>query len=238
MSYGKLIVGGVDIGNVNDISNRLRNSLLSSDVVVVESLHRFKDKCKDLNISINAVVLEIDSNNQKNEGVLQFIERSFRDNKSVLLTCSDGMPGICDPGYSIVKMALLLDVDVSVIPGPSIVSALPSISGFNYSSFIFQDSLSLNSLVRRRELEIAKTSHRAFLFVIPDRVEGNLAILDIIKDIELIYGSDAEVAIGINITGPKESLFVGKINEAESFINSITIDASSNVSFFIDRSVA
>lgn len=238
MSYGKLIVGGVDIGNVNDISNRLRNSLLSSDVVVVESLHRFKDKCKDLNISINAVVLEIDSNNQKNQSVLQFIERCFRDNKSVVLTCSDGMPGICDPGYSIVKMALLLDVDVSVIPGPSIVSALPAISGFNYSSFIFQDSISSNSLVRIRELEIAKDSHRAFLFVLPNRIEGNETIPEIINDIELVYGSDIEVAIGINITGPKESLFVGKIDEAEAFIKSIKIDESSNVSFFIDRSVA
>ena len=237
MSKGKLIIGGVDIGNVGDISNRLKDALLSSDVIVVESIKRFNDKCADLNISINSIVLENDSTNEDNKDILQFITRCWYEDKAVLLTCSDGMPGICDPGHVIVRLALSLNIDISVVPGPSIVSTLPALTGFKYSSFIFQDSISSNRIVRQHELLNAKNSHRAFLFIIPNRIDGNELIPDIIDDIEHVYGSEIDLAIGVNITGENESLFVGKVDEAKSFVSLIDINHSSNVSFFIGGSV-
>jgi len=236
MSEGKLIIGGVDIGNINDISTRLIDSILSADVVIVENLSRFRDKCTDLQISSNAIILEHNSENEDDAIVLQFITRSFYDSKTVLLISSDGMPGICDPGHKVVQLASSMAIAISVIPGPSIVSTLPAISGFRYSSFIFQDSISSNQLVRKRELSIAKESHRAFLFVIPDRKTQAILIPEIISDIESVYGKNIHVAIGVNLTGLDQSIFIGAIDQALKFIHSILVDHSTNISFFIEGS--
>lgn len=234
---GTLKIGGVDIGNINDISPRMIEGILSSDIIIVESVQRFNDKCLSLSISPKAIIVENDSINQNNLELLVFIKKKLLENKNILLTCSDGMPSICDPGYMIVQSALSVNAKVSVIPGPSIVSTLPALSGFNNSSFIFQETISPNQIVRHRELTIAKESGRAFLFVIPERQTQNKIFLDILNDINLVYGEKIQVAVGVNITGIDEFLCVGSILHVINIMSDYTIDHTSNVSIFIDKRI-
>ena len=233
--FGKLIVGGMDIGSNLDLGQRIKNAIIDSDYILVESLQNFTDKCNSINIVSNAILIEynnqIDNKNKVTNDVIDYL----KDNKTILIISDDGMPGICDPGLEIVRLAFMNNIDVTVIPGPSIISALPSISGLNTNTFIFQQELSIDKTVRIYELQNAKNSKRSFMFIIPNRINHNRFIHEIFEDIIDVYGNKIRIAVGIDLTMDTELIKMDHAQNIQKWLKEITILDHTNISVFIEN---
>ena len=55
-----------------------------------------------------------------------------------LVVTDAGMPGVSDPGYRLVALAVAADVPVTVLPGPSAVTTALVLSGLPTDRFCFQ----------------------------------------------------------------------------------------------------
>src|SRR5436190_13351756 len=86
-----------------------------------------------------------------------------------------GMPGISDPGFRLVSLAIDRGVSVIPIPGPiAFVSALVA-SGLPVESFSFRGFLPPKSGARTRELEKIRQSQQTEIFYeTPHRIRETL----------------------------------------------------------------
>ena len=84
--------------------------------------------------------------------------------KKLALICNAGTPLISDPGYILVKEAFAKNIQVSVIPGPSAVTAATSLSGLPVSTFIFEGFLPKKAGRRNKELAALKAEKRTVVF--------------------------------------------------------------------------
>ena len=79
--------------------------------------------------------------------------RHLLDGKSVALVTDAGTPGISDPGYFLINLAVDQKVPVVPIPGPTAAIAALSISGLPTDSFVFEGFLSSKQTARLKRLQ-------------------------------------------------------------------------------------
>src|SRR5260221_3679007 len=72
--------------------------------------------------------------------------------QDVLLVTDAGMPGISDPGYRLVRDALDAGITVTVLPGPSAVTAAVAVSGLPTDRFCFEGFVPRKAGERARRL--------------------------------------------------------------------------------------
>jgi 16S rRNA C1402 (ribose-2'-O) methylase RsmI len=231
---GKLIIGGFDIGNTRDISPRMMDAILKADLILTESIEVLNQKCDALNLKPRGQVVEYNYLNQTDQNIIDLAIDNFKMDKTVMITSDDGMPGICDPGSLIIRAASLCNTRITSVPGPSILSTLPAMSGLNTKSFRFQEHLPVNREERLAVLKKAKDSHESFMFIIANRIGENALFKDILDDICTVYRKHAMVAVGINITMPSEFFIVNTIHNVIQAVDKIEISDHSNISVFIN----
>lgn len=231
---GKLIIGGLDIGNYRDISPRMMDSIIKSDLILVESINIFQEKCKILNLVPSGSVIEYNYSNQSDQTIIDLVVEYFKTNKSVMIVSDDGMPGICDPGSLIIRTASLCNTPISSIPGPSIISTLPAMSGLNTKSFIFDETIPKDKNSRINRLKEARNSKKSFMFIVPDRINDSKLLIDILNDILFVYGDHAMMAIGIDLTMPTEFFAVNTVHNIIQKINNIQVAENTNISIFMN----
>ena len=113
---GRLIVCPTPIGNLGDVTPRVREALVSADYVACEDTRR-TGKLLEL-IGIRPAP-HLVSNHEGNEAprakeLAQRIERGAR----VALVSDAGMPAISDPGYRLLRTCIDRNLEVEVLPGP------------------------------------------------------------------------------------------------------------------------
>ena len=209
-----LIVGGIDIGNRLDIGKRMIRAIEDSDLVLVESYQHFSKLCNDLSISPNGEVVEYYSPmpDYEEENVINLALSYLNSDKTVLICPDDGMAGIADPGGRLVSIAHSQNHQVAVIPGPSIISALPAALAIGGKSFIFDDDIPGGSLERiESTLNWVKESKKPYLFLIKNRRDHNLLLVDILKNVAAVFGDSYPIGVGINITMPNQIILRGGV---------------------------
>jgi len=102
----------------------------------------------------------------------------------VALVTNAGTPGISDPGAFLVSKALEAGISISVVPGPSAVTAALSVAGIPLERFVFLGFLPAREGPRRRELSRWRTQGLPLvLFEAPHRLKDTLAdIVEIMND--------------------------------------------------------
>ena len=98
--------------------------------------------------------------------------------------CSSDLPGISDPGYSLIRTVLEAGKDIVSIPGPTALISALSISGLSTHEFIFVGFPSSKGGRRRRQLQDLKSEKRTIvLYESPHRLIAALRdILEILGD--------------------------------------------------------
>src|SRR5260370_6826953 len=86
------------------------------------------------------------------------------EGKSVALVTDAGMPGISDPGYTLVRAALDAGVPISAIPGPTAFVAALLLSGLPVHAFTFRGFPPRKSGARRRFLAVDQGSPHTLIF--------------------------------------------------------------------------
>ena len=130
---GALVVCPTPIGNLSDVTLRLLEELRSADVVACEDTRRTRILLERHGISVPVLAVH-EHNEAARAGEL--VER-IRAGERVALATDAGMPAVSDPGARIVAAVAEADLPVTVLPGPSAVTAAVAASGLGGGGFAF-----------------------------------------------------------------------------------------------------
>ena len=174
MTTGRVILAATPLGNVGDASSRLAQALASADVVAAEDTRRVRRLAQDLQISIGGRLTSFFDGNERSRvpGLLD----DLRAGADVLVVTDAGMPAVSDPGYRLVVAAIAEGIDVTVLPGPSAVTAALAVSGLPVDRFCFEGFLPRKTGERGRALAAWATERRTVVFFeSPRRLAATLA---------------------------------------------------------------
>jgi len=166
-----LFVCPTPIGNLGDITLRVLETLKSVNLVAAEDTRRTRKLLSHFGIS-KPLTSFFEHNELKR--LPDLLDR-LRAGEDIALVSDAGMPGICDPGYSLIKAALDDNLAVEVLPGPSALETALIASGFTTDSFLF-----LGYLPRRKgDLEqtlgfIARQGRTCIAYESPHRLAKTL----------------------------------------------------------------
>lgn len=205
MSHGRLIVCATPIGNLGDISDRLRNTLASADLVFAEDTRRTQKLLSHLGVSVPVVSLFVGNETKRVDQVVGAVA----DGQKVVLVSDAGMPTVSDPGSKAVAAVREAGLPVSVVPGPSAVTAAIAVSGFGGDSFVFEGFLPRRGKERKDVMRsIAAEPRTVVFFASPNRLGADLA------DLASAGIADRDVAVTRELTKLHEEVWVGTLAEA------------------------
>jgi 16S rRNA (cytidine1402-2'-O)-methyltransferase len=119
-----------------------------------------------------------------------------------------GMPGISDPGYRVIKLAIERGVQVVPIPGASAVVAALAASGLPTDSFQFLGFLPARSGERRTLLESVRDAQQTtVVYEAPHRIAETM------EDIVELLGAERPVVLARELTKVHEEFIRGSAEE-------------------------
>ncbi len=176
------------IGNLNDITLRALSTLREVDIIASEDTRKTGLLLK--HFSISKPQLAFHEHNEQRAG--QQIEDLLKQGKSVALVTNAGTPGISDPGYTLIRRAIMAHINVTMIPGPTALIMALVLSGLPVHSFTFRGFPPRTSGSRRRFIEIDKEApHTLIFYESPYRLEAFLQdALEVLGDREAVIAND------------------------------------------------
>jgi 16S rRNA (cytidine1402-2'-O)-methyltransferase len=133
---GTLTVAATPLGQPADASPRLAAALAAAPVIAAEDTRRVLRLARALGVApAGRLVSNYDAVEQDRVAELLAALGAGTD---VLLVVDAGMPGVSDPGYRLVSAAADAGIAVTVLPGPSAVTAALAISGLPSDRFCFE----------------------------------------------------------------------------------------------------
>ncbi len=165
----KLYVVATPIGNLDDLSPRMRDAIAACDLIAAEDTRVTMKLLNHWDIKRPLV-----SCHRHNEGDVspRIVERMLTEDLTVALTCDAGTPGISDPGTLLVRACWEAGIPVEPIPGPSAVVTALSVSGFDAREFAFYGFLPRERKPLREKLDAIRRSGIpvAVLYESPHRI--------------------------------------------------------------------
>jgi 16S rRNA (cytidine1402-2'-O)-methyltransferase len=201
-----LVIAATPIGDPQDASPRLRRALETADVVAAEDTRRLHRLAKALGVTVTARVV----------AVYDAVERARSDalldavaaGQTVLVVTDAGMPLVSDPGHVLVTAAVARGLRVTVIPGPSAVTAAIAVAGIPAAQFSFEGFLPRKAGERRTRCAELATDRRALVaFESPRRLALSLA------DLATAFGADRPAAVCRELTKTHEEVRRGTLGE-------------------------
>jgi 16S rRNA (cytidine1402-2'-O)-methyltransferase len=126
----------------------------------------------------------------------------------VLLITDAGMPSVSDPGYRLVTAAIEAGVTVTVLPGPSAVTAALAVSGLPSDRFCFEGFPPRKAGERaRRFAELASERRTMVFFESPRRLGVTLTGLG------GAFGADRPAVVCRELTKTHEEILRGSLGE-------------------------
>ena len=149
MEKGRLYIVATPIGNLDDITFRAIRTLKSVGLIAAEDTRRSMRLLKHYEISTPATSYHDYTGEEKRSRILDTLLKGT----DVALISDAGTPGISDPGYRLIRDALEQGIEVSPVPGPSVMIAALSVSGLPTDTFFFNGYLPNREKSRRDRLK-------------------------------------------------------------------------------------
>lgn len=205
-SKGILYIVATPIGNLEDITFRAVRTLREVDLIAAEDTRRTRILLNRYNIK--TPLTSYYEHNKLIKGK-QLVSR-LETGQNLALVSDAGTPGISDPGYYLIKLALESSIPVIPIPGVSAAITALSISGFPTDSFIFEGFLPSKTNARKKLIERVEEEKRTLIFYeSPNRLRAALqGILEIC--------GDREVVVARELTKVFEEVIRGRITDVLS----------------------
>jgi 16S rRNA (cytidine1402-2'-O)-methyltransferase len=173
---GALTVAAVPIGEPADASPRLAAALATAGVIAAENTHRVRRLAAALGVTLAGRVEHYQDLGER--GKADDLVAVLGAGQDVLLVTEAGMPGVSDPGYRLVAAAAEAGITVTVLPGPSAVTAALAVSGLPSDRFCFEGFPPRRAGPRdRRFAELAAEPRTMVFFESRRRIAGTLAEL-------------------------------------------------------------
>ena len=202
---GKLTLCATPIGNLGDTSERLRLVLDDADLIYAEDTRRAAKLLRALDVHTR--VRSYFLGNEKQRSVE--LANRLSSGEQIALITDAGMPSISDPGLSAVRIAIDVGAEVTIVPGPSAVTAALAVSGLATERFVFEGFLPRKGSERARRIaELAGERRTAVLFSAKSRVVADLT------DLAAGLGGDRSVVVTRELTKAFEQVWRGSLRDA------------------------
>jgi 16S rRNA (cytidine1402-2'-O)-methyltransferase len=192
------------IGNLEDITLRAVRVLKEADQIACEDTRQTQKLLNHYAISSRTVSYHEHNELTRAPELVLDLEGGAR----VALVTDAGMPGISDPGFRLISLAIRHHIPVVPIPGASAFLAALVASGLPTDSFRFSGFLPAKVGQRRQMLESVKASPRTQVFYeAPHRVK------EAVEDVVEILGADRQLVIAREVTKIHEEFLRGRAGE-------------------------
>jgi 16S rRNA (cytidine1402-2'-O)-methyltransferase len=205
MPSGILYIVATPIGNLEDITLRAVRILKEADAIAAEDTRHTQKLLNKFDIHTPLTSYH-DHNKEEKAPVL--VARLL-EGKNVALVSDAGTPGISDPGYFLINLAI--DQKISVVPIPGVTAAIAalSISGLPTDRFVFEGFLPSKHTARLKRLEALSKEERTLIFY-----EAPHRILQTLDDIHTVLG-DRKTVLTRELTKVHEQVLRGTLSEVK-----------------------
>jgi len=184
------------IGNLKDITLRALEVLKSVDLIACEDTRHSKILLDQYDIKTPTT--SYFQHNRITKGA--YIIGLLKEGKNIALVSDAGTPGILDPGYHLINLAVKNNIPITVIPGPvALIDALV-LSGRPAHEFIFTGFLPVRSQARQNKLKELKLHKMTIVFY-----ESCHRITATLEDMLTVFG-DIEVCVCRELTKKFEEI--------------------------------
>ena len=200
---GILYICGTPIGNLEDITLRSLKILKEVNLIAAEDT---RHSLKLLNhYQINTKVTSYYEYNKFKKA--PYLVEILKNGQDIALVSDAGMPGISDPGYVLIDLALKNNIKIIPVPGVSALITALVVSGLPTDKFVFEGFLPRKIKERKRYFKSIENEERTIIFYeAPHRLKKAL------KDMLEILG-DRKVVIARELTKLYEEIIRGKLSQ-------------------------
>ncbi len=192
------------IGNLEDITLRALRVLKEVDVIACEDTRQTQKLLSHYGIQTRTVSYHEHNEMTKAAELVVDLEGGGK----IALVTDAGMPGISDPGFRLIALAIRHHVPVVPIPGASAFLAALVASGLPTDSFRFSGFLPVKSGQRRKLLESVRESPRTQVFY-----EAPHRLLETLSDVCEVLGEARHVVVAREVTKLHEEFLRGRAAE-------------------------
>jgi len=189
------------IGNLEDITLRALRVLKGVDLIACEDTRQTQKLLHHYGITTRTISYHEHNEMTKAAELVVDLEGGAR----IALVTDAGMPGISDPGFRLITLAIRHHVPVVPIPGASAFLAALVASGLPTDSFRFSGFLPAKRGERRTLLESIRTSPRTQVFY-----EAPHRLVETLEDLVEVLGPDRHIVIAREVTKIHEEFLRGR----------------------------
>ena len=191
-----LYIVSTPIGNLGDITFRAVEVLKNSDLIACEDTRHTRILLD--HYAIKTPTTSFFQHNRFTKG--EYLLKLLKEGKNISLVCDAGSPGILDPGYNLINLAITNSIPMTFIPGPTALINGLVLSGKPAHKFVFEGFLPNKPIARRNRLsQLAKLEYTIIFY------ESCHRILATLGDIRGIW-PDKEVVIARELTKKFEEI--------------------------------
>ena len=201
---GTLYLVGTPIGNMEDITLRALRVLKEVDLVACEDT-RHTAQLLD-HFGIEKTTVSYHEHNELTRAAELIVRLEQGDN--IAMVSDAGMPGVSDPGYRLVALAVRHHIKIVPVPGASAFLSALVASGLATDSFRFSGFLPAKRGARRTILEGLRDSSRTQIFY-----EAPHRIVEALLDVVELLGPDRHVVVAREVTKLHEEFLRGRAED-------------------------
>ena len=201
---GTLILAAAPIGRADDASSRLAAELAAAPVIAAEDTRRLRRLAARLGVELTGRLV---SYYEGAEAARQdFLLGELRAGHDVLLVTDAGMPGVSDPGYRLTAAAAQAGIRVTILPGPSAVTAALAVSGLPTDRFCFEGFPPRGRGDRSRRFAELTGERRTMVFFESPRRAGTT-----LSELSAAFGEERRAVVCRELTKTHEEIRRGTL---------------------------
>ena len=205
-SAGRLILAAAPIGRPQDASASLVSALREAEVIAAEDTRRLRRLAAALDVQVSGRLISYYDDVEA--GRVPGLIDQLTGGRDVLLITDAGMPGISDPGYRLVNAAIAAGIDVTVLPGPSAVTAALAVSGLPADRFCFEGFPPRKAGERARRFADLATEFRTMVFF-----ESPRRLATTLSDLADAFGPTRNAVVCRELTKTHEQIVRGTLDD-------------------------
>lgn len=206
MMAGKLYLCATPIGNLDDITFRVLNTLKEVDLIAAEDT---RHSIKLLNhFDIKTPMTSYHEFNKFDKA--GYLVEQMQQGVNIALITDAGTPGISDPGEELVKQCYEAGIEVTSLPGPAACITALTLSGMATRRFCFEAFLPSDKKEKQWILEELKGETRTIIIY-----EAPHRLVKTLEELREVLGN-RKITICRELTKKYEEAFRTTLEEAVS----------------------